>query len=325
MKYEANISKKQIVEHLNNEYPIQVYSINFLPLGEDGWTYKIVDESGKLWFLKLRSKYNKATLAISTYLRDNLNYTFIPETLKTKDGHDSLGIDGLTAIIQQYIDGKELKENNNLEFEIQVGRNLKQLFDSMAFVPKSIMDDLPRETFKRQLDIAEEVIRQGITNKNESKIEKELGQFIKSQGEKINLIIKRNKVLGERLRHLDLQFGICHADIHTSNILVNKENKLFFIDWDSVMLAPRERDLFFYSKGLEINKNILEGYDNSFSGNKDLLSYYKYEWVVQEFADYGKQIFFSNYSEKQKEYALESFIELFNPNDVVEDALYSFI
>ena len=98
------------------------------------------------------------------------------------------------------------------------------------------------------------MIQIGTANNIENKTGKELGKFIRSQDEKVRFIIKRTKELGEKLRQLNLQFGICHADIHTSNIVVNTENKLYFIDWDSVLLAPRERDLFFYSKGLEINK-----------------------------------------------------------------------
>jgi spectinomycin phosphotransferase len=296
-------------------------SINFLPLGEDGWVYKVVDENEKKWFLKLKSKFNKASIVLPSYLKNTLNYDFIPETLKTNDGDYTAEIDGLSMIVQQYLDGQELRENVTDEFRVQVGKNLKKLFDSVASVPQSIIDLLPQETFNRHLEMAEEVIQIASTNNRENTIEKELGEFIKSQDEKVSLIIKRTKELGEKLRQQNLQFGICHADIHTSNILVNKEDKLYFIDWESVMLAPRERDLVFYSEGLGINKNILDGYDTSYSWNKELLIYYKYEWVVQEIADYGKQVFFSHCSEKQKEYALEKFVELFNPNDVVEDAL----
>lgn len=321
MKYEPDISIEQIIKCLDNNYPIKVTSIHFLPLGEDGWVYKIVDKNGKNWFIKLKYKFNKATIALSSYLKNTLNYDFIPKILKTNDGDYAVEINGLSMFIQQYVDGHELRENDTRQFRVQVGKNLKQLFNSVASIPQSIIDVLPRENFKRHLESAENVIQIGSADNRESEIEKELSQFIRSQDEKITLILRRTKELGKKLRQLNLQFGICHADIHTSNILVNKENKLYFIDWESVMLAPRERDLVFYAVGLEINKDILEGYDASYAAQKDVLTYYKYEWVVQEIADYGTQVFFSNYSEKQKEYALQRFIHLFAPNDVAEDAL----
>src|SRR5262245_59090574 len=38
---------------------------------------------------------------------------------------------------------------------------------------------------------------------------------------------------------------ICHADLHPGNIVRTPDDHLFVIDWDEVMLAPKERDLLF--------------------------------------------------------------------------------
>jgi|694.fasta_scaffold00913_9 hypothetical protein len=76
-------------------------SINFLPIGEDGWVYKVVDENEKKWFLKLKSKFNKESIVLPSYLKNTLNYDFIPETLKTNDGDYTAEIDGLSRIVQQ--------------------------------------------------------------------------------------------------------------------------------------------------------------------------------------------------------------------------------
>jgi spectinomycin phosphotransferase len=95
------------------------------------------------------------------------------------------------------------------------------------------------------------------------------------------------------------------------------------IDWDDVMLAPRERDLMFFT-GKE-QEPFLSSYDKTkaFNLNHTAIAYYKYEWVVQEIGDYGSQIFFRNVDEITKQHALQEFYKLFAPDDVVQEA-YAF-
>src|SRR5207244_8410678 len=49
-------------------------------------------------------------------------------------------------------------------------------------------------------------------------------------------------------RHSTLRAGpyvICHADLHAANLLRDPAGHVFVIDWDEVMLAPKERDFIF--------------------------------------------------------------------------------
>src|SRR5262249_36167028 len=38
---------------------------------------------------------------------------------------------------------------------------------------------------------------------------------------------------------------ICHADLHARNLIRERAGHVFVIDWDEVMLAPKERDFIF--------------------------------------------------------------------------------
>jgi spectinomycin phosphotransferase len=54
------------------------------------------------------------------------------------------------------------------------------------------------------------------------------------------------------------------------------------------------------------------------------IAYYRYEWVVQEFGDYGERVFFTpDAGEETLSDGIRSFIELFDPGDVVEAAYQS--
>jgi spectinomycin phosphotransferase len=43
---------------------------------------------------------------------------------------------------------------------------------------------------------------------------------------------------------------LCHADLHTWNVLVDGDGRLWLVDWDEAILAPRERDLMFLVGGI---------------------------------------------------------------------------
>jgi spectinomycin phosphotransferase len=47
------------------------------------------------------------------------------------------------------------------------------------------------------------------------------------------------------LRSAPLPCVICHADLHARNLIRDPAGQVFVIDWDEVMLAPKERDFIF--------------------------------------------------------------------------------
>jgi spectinomycin phosphotransferase len=124
---------------------------------------------------------------------------------------------------------------------------------------------------------------------------------------------------------MDLEFLLCHADIHTANILITNEQNMFIVDWDDTLLAPKERDLMFVLERDSIRTReeqlFFDGYGNE-EINQLVLAYYGYEWCVQEIGDYGQRVFLAKDAGRDtKQDSLEGFIELFLPGNVVEAAL----
>ena len=53
-----------------------------------------------------------------------------------------------------------------------------------------------------------------------------------------------------------------------------------------------------------------------------VLAYYRYEWCVQEIADFGERVFLKkDAGESTKQASVEGFIKLFSQGDVIEAAL----
>jgi spectinomycin phosphotransferase len=99
---------------------------------------------------------------------------------------------------------------------------------------------------------------------------------------------------------------------------------MHIVDWDETLLAPIERDLMFIDGAANREKDLFyRGYGET-EVDPLALAFYRYEWVVQEFGDYGERVFLTaDTGEATKEDAVREFVALFAPGDVVEAAYRS--
>ncbi len=161
--------------------------------------------------------------------------------------------------------------------------------------------------------------------------EKEFVAVWNEQYAAIQKIIDRTLQLGRLLQNQSHQFVLCHADIHTYNVLVDHNGKLFIIDWDETIVAPKERDLAFVGGGIdkpagEAGREVelfYQGYGKS-DINRVALSYYHYEWVIQELGSYAHRMFLEEgLGEETRKEGLYYFRGLFQPGSVADVAYQS--
>jgi spectinomycin phosphotransferase len=81
------------------------------------------------------------------------------------------------------------------------------------------------------------------------------------------------------LQSQTLPYVICHADLHARNLIRDRAGRVFVIDWDEVMLAPKERDFIFIRKPYA--EAFFQGYADA-EIDWSLLTYYLWERVVQD-------------------------------------------
>ena len=93
------------------------------------------------------------------------------------------------------------------------------------------------------------------------------------------------------LQRRAVPYVICHADLHARNLIRDRAGHVFVIDWDEVMLAPKERDFIFIREPQA--DAFWEGY-----GQKEidwmLLSYYLWERVVQDVIEEAQNVCFKD-------------------------------
>jgi spectinomycin phosphotransferase len=128
-------------------------------------------------------------------------------------------------------------------------------------------------------------------------------------------LVDRTETLGRELAQRSLPLVTCHADLHTWNVLVDDAGELWVVDWDEVVLAPKERDLMFVVGGISERLvapadtvSFFEGYGDA-EVDPLALAYYRHAWATQDIG---------SYAEREDADAVRIFRNLFEPGEIVE-------
>ncbi len=145
---------------------------------------------------------------------------------------------------------------------------------------------------------------------------------------RIHTAIATLETLGGVLQRRTFPYVICHADLHPANLLRDHAGHVFVIDWDEVMLAPKERD-FIFVKASSADSEALPGTPAFFQGYGQTeidwiaLTYYRYERVVQDLIAFAQDVFFrDDLGEGAKANAVQLFQEILAEGGEI-DAAYA--
>jgi len=321
-----NIKDEKIISALRENYSIPVSGVEFLPVGNDSsaWAYRVDAKNKVSYFLKIRKEIsNRAGLFVPRFLIDNgIEQVIAPLSTKTQELW--VNIDGFAFILYPFITGNEaMKVGMTYVQWMEFGSTLKQIHATE--LTTHILKYVKHESFIPKWSRLAKMLHEQVNIREyDDPYQRQLAIFWKENNEKIQTLVERAEILGKRLQHTNLEFVLCHADIHTANILITQKQNMFIVDWDDTLLAPKERDLMFV-----LGENTVETREEQlfFKGygrmeiNPLALAYYRYEWCVQEVGDFGERVFLmKDAGENTKKDAVEGFMKLFSRGDVVETA-----
>jgi spectinomycin phosphotransferase len=322
-----DISDEKIVSALREHYLIPVVGAEFLPVGNDAsaWAYRINAENQDTYFLKIRKSIsNRAGFLVPRYLEDHgLAQVLAP--LPTQKQELWIGVDDFFFILYPFVIGKPAMEVGMSAAQwTEFGSTLKRIH--VTRLPSSISQYVNRETFIPKWSRLVKKLHKDIHERDfDDPYQEELATFWKAHNETIQTLVEQAELIGRRLQQADLKFVLCHADIHTANILLTQNQNMFIVDWDDTLLAPQERDLMFVlgegTMATTEEQWFSEGYGDV-KLNRLAVAYYRYEWCVQEIGDFGERVFLrTDLGEETKKDSIKGFMQLFSHGDVVETAL----
>ena len=154
-----------------------------------------------------------------------------------------------------------------------------------------------------------------------------LSSFMKKNFELISRLVDRAEQLSLDIQELSPSFVLCHSDLHAGNILIDSNDKLYIVDWDEPIMAPKERDLMFFGGGVGNVWNqpheetlFYKAYDDV-EINPALLAYYRHERILEDIAEYCDNLLLTPAGGANRQEMYNHFVDMFESNGVVDIAL----
>lgn len=317
MKTPPTIDITILQRDLEQVYGITVHTLTFLPRGECSWGYRIETSSGDRFFLKLfRGDPLPAWAARLVYrLHEECHLEQVSYPLPARSGALIHTLAGYPSALFTFIESQSL-------FELSARRealdNLGQLLARLhachaldSFCQRvERFDAWAVQEYRQVLDAARSTIAlpgaageaQRLLKPLHSRLEQLLADLLQCQ---------------QKARARPFTPCICHGDPTPGNVLVAAGAAPHLIDWDDLILAPRERDLVFWEYSDMFSKSepvspVLDGYASiagAFTLDPDIITFYHRQWTVGEIADYGHRLLFENPGEQQGQSDLENLAE----------------
>ena len=334
-----HLSDEAILECLASAYgigaeaPAGAARLEFLPLGNDAasWVYRVSQAGGQDAFLKVRQgAIYPPSLWAPRFLRDE-GIAEVVAPLATRSGALCQPLGEFTLILYPFIAGRTGMEAGLTDGQwMRFGQVLRRIH--AARLPQGLRRAVRRETFRPAWGATVEALQARVAQGGfQEPVERALADFWRARAGLIGDLTARCATIGEQLRAQKRPAVLCHTDIHTANLLVDPRGDLHIVDWDQPLLAPIERDLTFILSVVDgqvqdsrrEQRLFLSGYGPA-PVSALALAYYQYEWAVQEIGDDGQRVLLTpGLGAETRQAALDHFIQLFHPGDVVESALES--
>jgi spectinomycin phosphotransferase len=332
MLEKPDLKDEKIITCLKNDYGLSVNQITFLPLGADFNTavYCVVANGETHYFVKLRrGEFDKAAVAVPKFLCD-LGIKQIVPSLKTQTGQLCASLGPFTVILYPFIEGHDgyevtLSDAQRVEF----GAALKKFH--VANIPSEITNGIRREMFSpRWRETVKLFVKRIESETFKDPVAADLAEFLKTKRYETLELVERAERLALMLQAQPPEFILCHGDIHAWNLLIDNNGALYMVDWDTLIFAPKERDLMFVGSGLGGNGHTLQekeilfyqGYGQT-QVNPIAMAYYRYERIIEDIAVYCEQIFLSDEGGEDRVQSLENLKSNFLPNSTIEIACRS--
>ncbi len=332
MLEKPNFSDAKIVACLKDEFGLSITQISFLPLGADRNTavYRAVTEDRKAYFVKLRlADFEAVAVKLPKFLSDQ-GIRQIIAPLATRMGNLWVDLKPHKLILYNYVKSQNGYETNLSDQQwVDFGRTLKSIHNTPII--DQISKDIPNETYSPQgrnnvrsyLDYVEDTIL-------EDPVALELAGFLKFKRAEILDLVERADQCVEILHRRQPDPVVCHSDLHAGNLLMDRSDNLFIVDWDNPIRAPKERDLMFIggcqfgsARTPQEEENLFyQGYGQT-QIDPVALAYYRYERIIQDISVYCDQLLLSSDGRDDREQSLRFLKSNFLPGNTIEIAYQS--
>ena len=291
MREPPRIAEEQLRACLQHQYDLVLVTLEFLPLGHDydAGVYRALSERGTAYLLKVTSRpLYEARCLVPRYLHDQ-GIASVVAPILTRSGALWTFLAEWTVIVYPWISGDSRLTGMTDEQWKQVGTIFKHIHRVML-LPGGF-ESLRKETFdpREYIQWVRAFEAQQVHASGGDVAQRALRSCWVAYQSTIHTVLASLEKLAGVLRSRTLPSVICHGDLHARNLIRDRAGRVFVIDWDEVILAPKERDFLFVRPPHAAA--FWEGY-----GQAEIdwvaLTYFLWERVVQDLIECTRNVWF---------------------------------
>ncbi len=315
MREPPNIPVESLRACLREQYDLAAVTLEFLPRGRDydAGVYRVVSEQGVAYLLKVTSRPLSAASRLVPRALHDQGITAVVAPVATRSNALWTQLAGWTVIVYPWIAGESSLTGMTPALWRETGAVFKRIHQ--AWLPPDVSSSLRKETFDpsayarwvRAFEAEHPHGRDGRDGESEAVCA--LRAAWVAHQPTIHMVVTSLETLAAALQSRSLPYVICHADLHAANLLRDAAGRVFVIDWDEVMLAPKERDFIFVREPQAAA--FWDGY-----GERAIdwvaLTYFRWERVVQDLIEDARLVVFrDDLGEESKADAAQAFAATF--------------
>ncbi|SDX92877.1 phosphotransferase enzyme family protein [Paenibacillus sp. CF384] len=308
MRHSPNVSKELLEFCLKEQYEWTPATLEFLPLGLDysSAVYLVVSEQETDYYLlKVTSRpLYEPQYRVPRYLGEQ-GITAVVAPISTKSGALWTCLEDWTVVVYPFIKGDSSFDGMSAEQWNKLGTTLQHIH--RIPLPPEGLQSLRQETFDtteyaRWIRTFEDQLGRF---EGGSPLDRTLHASWVAHRMTIHAKLAELVELAGTLQSRKIPHVICHADLHPANVIRDQAGEVFVIDWDEVMLAPKERDFIFVSHPHD--QAFFQGY-GAVEVDEQVLSYYRLERVLQDLIECARNVWMMDeLGEETKAEALKLF------------------
>lgn len=315
-----------ILAGLQTEFGLHAVALTFLPLGYDvnAAVYRVIGRDRKPYFLKLRKgEFAEISVALPSCLIDQGIQAIIPP-LHTRARRLWGSLGEYQMILYPFIEGENgYTVAMTSDQWIKFGAALQSVHS--AQLPPELRRLVRAETYTPYWRQAVRRFQAQVeTIKYDEPVAAELAAFMRARRGEISRVVERAEQLGRALWRRSPEPVLCHADIHPGNLLICPEGAVYIVDWDNPILARRERDLALIGGCPSSDWDTADAQVAFYQGygptpvDRLALAYYRYERIVQDLAEFCKQLLLTQEGGEDREQSYQYFASNFLPGHEID-------
>jgi spectinomycin phosphotransferase len=278
-----DISDAELAALLRTGWQLGPVDLEHLPVGFGGYHWRVADDAGNRWFVTAQDRaatYSRELMAAmqtaAALAESGLDFVVAPERASGGEAARSLG-PRYAVTVFPYHEGTSGQWG-----DVLTGADLAAVTQMLAVLHRAAP---PAGIPVRSLALAERAVLEASVRERGAPwsggpFAEPARALVAEHAASLTGALARFDRLAETVRGDGRPLVVTHGEVHPGNLL-RTEGRLLLVDWDSVGLAPPERDLWWVGEAAATYTSL-----SGLPVSQDALELYRLRWVLDDIGEF---------------------------------------